>query len=293
MNKDLKPQQQKVSSEPDIFNVRLGPKDFLFICCDGIFESFSNEKAVEYVRERLKKGEEDTAAILGGLLTEVLQKGSKDNMTAMVVQFKNGKSFPKADEFIAGEWYEGGNDTFQTAYKLNCEWYGKSIDDAKAAWLERKKKLAAQKDRDRKDGKSVSDSSSSDDDDDVEPEPKPSLKKSAEISKSADKEGSQGGSSKSPKTPTKDIRASSGKKNRGSVESSSSDDEGKKNSKTGKRNSKDKESKTLSWFAQKFGGATARDAIVAATGLDSSPPDGTPGTPKEGSLAGRTKPTKK
>lgn len=67
-----------------MFETRIGPKDFLFICCDGIYESFSNEKAVEYVRGRLKKGETDSAAILGDLLTQVLQKGSKDNMTAMV-----------------------------------------------------------------------------------------------------------------------------------------------------------------------------------------------------------------
>jgi hypothetical protein len=295
-NKELKPQQQKVSPEPEMFETRIGPKDFLFICCDGIYESFSNEKAIEFIRERLKNGEKDSAVILSDLLTQVLQKGSKDNMTAMLVQLKNGTSFNRGDEFIAGEWYEGGNDTFQAAYQLNCEWYGKTTEEAKAAWLERKKKLAAQKAKDRKEGKSVSDSSSSSEE--LDPEPK-----------AADKEGSQGGGGGGG--GKKDIK-------RATVDSSSSGDEGKEGkegkkssalkkknplgsssntttSPTGKRSSKDK--KSLTWFAKKFGGPTAREAIVGATGLvhtgskDSS--SESPGTPKEGSQLGRSKPAKK
>jgi len=292
-NKDLKPQEQKVSPEPEMFEIRIGPKDFLFICCDGIFESFSNDKAIEFVRERLKKGETDTAAVISDLLIQVLQKGSKDNMTAMVVQLKNGASYNKEDEFLPGEWYEGGNDTFQAAYNLNCECYGKSPDDAKAAWLERKKKLTEQKVKDRKEGKSVSESSSSSHD-------------SNELK--AANEGSRGGSAKKDND--------SGKKKL--ADSSSGEDDGGKKSQglpkknplssssnsTGApiRNSKDKEKekKPLNWFAKRFGGPTAREAIVAATGLvhtglkESGEVPVVPKEPKEGSGLGRsTKPGKK
>jgi len=216
-------------------------------------------------------------------------------MTAMVVQLKNGVSYSRGDEFIAGEWFEGGNETFHAAYKFNCEWYGKTTDEAKAAWFERKKKLAAQRAKDKKEGKSISESSSSSED--LEPEPKPSKKKDGE------KEGSQGSSSKSPKPPINLVSS----KRRGSLDTSSSDEE-KKSPGTKKRGGlttssdttaqQGSKSKPLSWFAQKFGGPTAREAIVTATGLvhtsskDQASSDN-PGTPKEGSQLGRSKPAKK
>lgn len=210
-----------------------------------------------------------------------------------MVQLKNGSSYHKGDEFIAGEWYEGGNDTFQAAYKGNCEWYGKSTEEAKAAWFEKKKKLAAQREKDKKEGRNISESSSSSDN--LEAEPKADDKSPPSKKKGDDPEGSKG-TSKSPVAPVRVSKKDHevGKK-RGSGESSSEDETKKSNKRNplsissdnnpklnGKRSSKDRELKPLSWFAQKFGGPTAREAIVAATGLEhTASPSETPGTPKQ------------
>lgn len=48
----------------------------MFICCDGIFESFTTEEAVRFIHEKRKKTD-DLAFILSELLTAVTDKGSQ------------------------------------------------------------------------------------------------------------------------------------------------------------------------------------------------------------------------
>ena len=94
---DLKPEQQKVSPEPECrVHVRnLASDQALIIACDGIWDVMSNEQCCTYVAELIKTtGETDAGLICEELLDECLRKGSRDNMSAIVV------AFPKAFEAV-------------------------------------------------------------------------------------------------------------------------------------------------------------------------------------------------
>lgn len=63
-NKELKPEEQMISALPDVKHAKIGPKDdFMILACDGIWNSFTSEEVVAFVRERLEKGEKKMSAI--------------------------------------------------------------------------------------------------------------------------------------------------------------------------------------------------------------------------------------
>jgi len=130
----LPPDKQKVISVSDVFETYLTSDDFLFICCDGIFESFTNEDALQFIHDHLKKTN-DLAEILSELLSEVLKKGSKDNMSAMIIELKNGEDYSAPDEFIPGKWYNIGNETFQQGYETDCNRRGQNYQEIKAKMM--------------------------------------------------------------------------------------------------------------------------------------------------------------
>jgi len=104
--------------------------DFLLIGCDGIYEGdiFSFETAIKWVSEKLKETE-DLAKITAELLEECLARGSRDNMSAMIIQFKDGTSYELPDEYIPGPYYEGPRHSeFQKAYKQFAENHGVSLE---------------------------------------------------------------------------------------------------------------------------------------------------------------------
>lgn len=62
--------------------------EFLLLACDGLFDVMSHQEAVDFVISKLKlqlNPEEITKA----LVEEAFQKGSLDNITALLVTFKN------------------------------------------------------------------------------------------------------------------------------------------------------------------------------------------------------------
>jgi len=81
------PDKQKVIPLPDVTETILTDDNFIFICCDGIFETFSNEEAMKFIYEK-SKTTEDICEILSELLFAVLLRGSKDNMSAMIIRKK-------------------------------------------------------------------------------------------------------------------------------------------------------------------------------------------------------------
>jgi len=147
-NKGLPPDRQKIIGIPDIRVSYVGKDDYLFLCCDGIVEprNFVKEGVgiFQFIHERFQHSM-DTAQILSELIRKLLQSGSRDNMTAMIVEFRNGQDYNCGSEFIAGEYYEEyGNPSYVNAYKSSCELVGKTIDEVKGLWntrkeLERKK----------------------------------------------------------------------------------------------------------------------------------------------------------
>lgn len=72
----------------------------LILACDGIWDVMDNHEVADYVALRLGRGRRNMPVLAGSLVDYCLHKDSKDNMTAMVVTFKD---FLEAlDEATAG-----------------------------------------------------------------------------------------------------------------------------------------------------------------------------------------------
>lgn len=87
--------EQQVSAEADIKIVpRDGTEEFLVICCDGIWDVMENDEVGDYLRTNLKNFETKDTAISQAscdLIDTCLEKGSRDNMSAIVVAYvENG-----------------------------------------------------------------------------------------------------------------------------------------------------------------------------------------------------------
>jgi len=140
-DKSLAPHSQKIISVPDIHISYVGKDDYLFLCSDGILEPRrvrDGDWIFQFFNERLKTTT-DTALILSDLMKELLQSGARDNMTAMLIEFKHGKDYNSGSEFVAGEYYEEyGNLSYLSAFRSNCEMNGKTLDEVRAMWYARK-----------------------------------------------------------------------------------------------------------------------------------------------------------
>jgi len=149
-NKGLPPQNQKVIALPEIsISYINAPDDYLFICCDGVLEPrpfVNNGHGIfSFLNDRLKTNS-DTAQILSDLIRELLSSGSRDNMTALMVEFKDGTDYNGGVEFIAGEYYEEyGNLSYVDAFKSNCEMNGKTLEEVRALWFRRKEEKERKK----------------------------------------------------------------------------------------------------------------------------------------------------
>jgi protein phosphatase 1B len=82
------PCEQLVSPEPEIFiHKRQSDKDeFVCLACDGIWDVMTNENLKEYIHSRLKVTD-DLVKISDNILDMCLNKGSRDNMSIIIVSF--------------------------------------------------------------------------------------------------------------------------------------------------------------------------------------------------------------
>jgi len=120
---EFSPEKQQVICIPDYIVEEVTSDDFLFIACDGIYEGdiFTRESVVEWISDRLKETN-DIAQIMADLLDECVLRGSRDNMSAMLIQFKDGTDYERGDEYVPGPYYEGPkHQKFQEAYRLFAE----------------------------------------------------------------------------------------------------------------------------------------------------------------------------
>lgn len=106
-NPKMSPELQKVSPLPDITIRRRDEKDqFLIIACDGVWDVMSNEDAVDFVHGHVSKGWMDMERIASEMLDECLKRGSRDNMSVIILVFKhssNPKSARSENENRASE----------------------------------------------------------------------------------------------------------------------------------------------------------------------------------------------
>jgi len=94
-NADLPPEEQQVTSFPDVKREVLTPEDqFLIIACDGVWDVKTNQQAVDFVTERLQQGI-PLATICEQLLDNCLAPDASgagtDNMTAVIVAFQKNQ----------------------------------------------------------------------------------------------------------------------------------------------------------------------------------------------------------
>jgi len=74
-------------SDPEIkkFTIEIDAQ-FLVLGCDGLYEKFTNEEIVSFIKQRSSaKSLEDVIQLL---VEEAIDRGTEDNITVMVVKFK-------------------------------------------------------------------------------------------------------------------------------------------------------------------------------------------------------------
>ena len=92
----MRPEEHPVTAFPDIKKVPRSPDhDFIFIACDGIWETKSSQDVANYIYAEKEKGVENSQ-IVCNLLDSILSPNIEqtegkgcDNMTALIVDLKN------------------------------------------------------------------------------------------------------------------------------------------------------------------------------------------------------------
>lgn len=76
-----------VIADPDIltFDLKDHKPSFVILASDGLWDTFSNEEAVAYIKERLDESDYGAKSIT----LQSYQRGSLDNITVMVINFQN------------------------------------------------------------------------------------------------------------------------------------------------------------------------------------------------------------
>jgi len=83
----LSPTEQLVSAEPDLTIIdRTDQDEFLILACDGVWDVMSNEEVVSYIHSRLVV-HANLQKICEELLETCLAKGSRDNMSVILITF--------------------------------------------------------------------------------------------------------------------------------------------------------------------------------------------------------------
>ena len=108
----------KVIASPDVTHVECGKEDFVFLSCDGVYErNFSNEEVITFVQTKLSQTN-DLAAVASMVCDEAVARGSKDNISAMILQFADGTDYQNLTEKVEtlpGPFHRRSEE-FQKAY---------------------------------------------------------------------------------------------------------------------------------------------------------------------------------
>jgi protein phosphatase 1G len=125
---NLKPEDQVITANPDVFEIDLDPEtcDFLIIACDGLFEVFDSQEACDYVSHGLRflRGAEMPASpdstasepptSISDIVARMLDVACSDdvgkteglggdNLTCIVVDLRPGKLLSNVDRVIKYE----------------------------------------------------------------------------------------------------------------------------------------------------------------------------------------------
>jgi len=77
-----------LSAQPDIVSYQLNDQDeFAVLACDGLWDVMTHQEVVDFVLPRLKE-KNDPQGCSEQLVAEAYERGSQDNITALIVTFK-------------------------------------------------------------------------------------------------------------------------------------------------------------------------------------------------------------
>ncbi|XP_062406121.1 protein phosphatase, Mg2+/Mn2+ dependent, 1Ab [Sardina pilchardus] len=82
------PTEQLVSPEPEVYEIERSDAEdeFVVLACDGIWDVMANEELCDFVRSRLEVTE-DLESVCNEIVDTCLYKGSRDNMSVVLVCF--------------------------------------------------------------------------------------------------------------------------------------------------------------------------------------------------------------
>lgn len=137
-NGDLR--NQKVVAVPDITRLDCVEGDVLIIACDGVFEgAYTNEEVVQTVYSGLPPPSGDYAVVCARVCDQAVRRGSKDNISCMIVQFTDGTALVQnhgAASFVPGSPFPKTHEASKTAYSRMAQLAGLTLVEALQARYE-------------------------------------------------------------------------------------------------------------------------------------------------------------
>ncbi|KAJ3095493.1 Protein phosphatase 2C 2 [Phlyctochytrium planicorne] len=110
-NSQLSPERQIVTADPEIREDLLSPgeDEFIIIACDGIWDCMTNQRAVDFVRERIAEG--DSLELVAENIMEYccaedldIQSVGADNMTVVIIALLDGRTVEEWTATIKERW---------------------------------------------------------------------------------------------------------------------------------------------------------------------------------------------
>lgn len=120
----LPPGEQKVSSVPEIYEWEAQRGDWLILACDGVWDTISNEKALEEVRK--ENGDANLGDALARTLALCISKEADDNLTLMAIELGAVPEEPRTVSVLPGNFLKAHADVLEH-YASFCLRFGFAI----------------------------------------------------------------------------------------------------------------------------------------------------------------------
>eukprot|EP01127_Copromyxa_protea_P015483 TRINITY_DN4460_c1_g1_i2.p1 TRINITY_DN4460_c1_g1~~TRINITY_DN4460_c1_g1_i2.p1 ORF type:complete len:443 (-),score=55.07 TRINITY_DN4460_c1_g1_i2:13-1341(-) len=144
---DDPPEKHKVIAIPVITTFEgLQPQDFIFISCDGIYEAnqpdkqFDRQGVIDWLSKKMHSSsqkQQNLGTLAAMLLNKCLSKESTDNMSAIIIQFSDGRDHVGPPTFLPGPSkipkkfhpHEQSEALFNLAYTENAKAAGYTLEE--------------------------------------------------------------------------------------------------------------------------------------------------------------------
>jgi serine/threonine protein phosphatase PrpC len=104
-NENLKPYEQIITSYPEINKIKMTDDiDFIIMASDGVWDCVDQEKLCETIEKELKENIDNKISnIIANIFDNIISKNNissigSDNMSCIIIQFKNNKKYKKLSE---------------------------------------------------------------------------------------------------------------------------------------------------------------------------------------------------